>query len=292
MELQLLVRWFEQALPFIFLLLLVFIYQHRKGIIIFALLQLIFLRNNAVIKKQVSLKENRKISVSLCVVLILMTQIFSVYFLFRNEELWKYLILMPSMSLRILTVWDVLWIVVINDIQVRFASMIIKSLFLILIGASPPHKRKGQVYSIIEITVTIYRTILPVPVWCIYFGDEGNGHIFSSFITGLYLTFKFTTLWDQFRKWFSTVKSFILKEGQYGKYATVEEVREAGDICSICQEPMRTPIKLECAHVYCEDCVSEWFEREKTCPLCRSVIKTAGNRTHADGSTSIMVQIF
>jgi len=148
------------------------------------------------------------------------------------------------------------------------------------------------VYSIIEITVSIYRTLLPVPVWCLYFGDDVNGHMFSSFITGLYLTFKFTALFEQMRKWYSTIKSFILKEGQYGKYASAEEVHEAGDVCSICQEQMRTPVKLECTHVYCEDCVSEWFEREKTCPLCRAVIKTAGNRTHADGSTGIMVQLF
>ncbi|KAK3241737.1 hypothetical protein CYMTET_48531 [Cymbomonas tetramitiformis] len=62
-------------------------------------------------------------------------------------------------------------------------------------------------------------------------------------------------------------------------------VKLAGDHCTICQENMRQPISLRCKHVFCEDCVTEWFERERTCPLCRAVIKSTGVRSFGDGST-------
>jgi hypothetical protein len=37
------------------------------------------------------------------------------------------------------------------------------------------------------------------------------------------------------------------------------QVLAAGDMCAICQEKMHAPISLCCKHVFCEDCVSEWY---------------------------------
>jgi hypothetical protein len=33
----------------------------------------------------------------------------------------------------------------------------------------------------------------------------------------------------------------------------------AGDMCAICQEKMHVPVLLRCKHIFCEDCVSEWY---------------------------------
>lgn len=44
-------------------------------------------------------------------------------------------------------------------------------------------------------------------------------------------------------------------------------------------------------HVFCEDCLCLWFDRERTCPLCRStVIETP--RSWKDGTTSAHFQIY
>ncbi|KAH7537705.1 hypothetical protein FEM48_Zijuj03G0121100 [Ziziphus jujuba var. spinosa] len=69
-------------------------------------------------------------------------------------------------------------------------------------------------------------------------------------------------------------------------------VNAADDLCAICQEKMHVPILLRCKHIFCEDCVSEWFERERTCPLCRALVKPAGLRTFGDGSTSLFFELF
>lgn len=37
------------------------------------------------------------------------------------------------------------------------------------------------------------------------------------------------------------------------------------DCC--CQDAYREPTKLPCSHIFCNDCLSEWFERERTCPM-------------------------
>ena len=69
------------------------------------------------------------------------------------------------------------------------------------------------------------------------------------------------------------------------------------DECAICQEPYRDPTRLRCAHVFCEGCVAEWFDRdERTCPLCRAVVVDGvGSRAgdaHRDGGTNMFAHAF
>ncbi|XP_022608482.1 RING finger and transmembrane domain-containing protein 2-like [Seriola dumerili] len=77
----------------------------------------------------------------------------------------------------------------------------------------------------------------------------------------------------------------------YGVRAGSQQCSEAGDICAICQADFRDPIALLCQHVFCEECLCLWFDRERTCPLCRStVIETL--RCWKDGTTSAHFQIY
>ena len=43
-------------------------------------------------------------------------------------------------------------------------------------------------------------------------------------------------------------------------------------------------------HIFCETCIQLWFDRERTCPLCRSVI--ASDPKWRDGSTEGFVMLF
>ncbi|MQM13454.1 hypothetical protein Taro_046376 [Colocasia esculenta] len=96
----------------------------------------------------------------------------------------------------------------------------------------------------------------------------------------------------QVQSFFTALKALSRTEVHYGSYATSEQVIAAGDLCAICQEKMHSPILLRCKHIFCEDCVSEWFERERTCPLCRALVKPADLRSFGDGSTSLFFQLF
>ena len=82
---------------------------------------------------------------------------------------------------------------------------------------------------------------------------------------------------------------------QFGKYATEEEVLEAGEeTCAICQERMHHPVRLdECSHIFCEDCILSWCDRaaDATCPLCRAPIASALG-AYSDGTTTLLPQLF
>ncbi|KAJ7339580.1 hypothetical protein OS493_005983 [Desmophyllum pertusum] len=41
--------------------------------------------------------------------------------------------------------------------------------------------------------------------------------------------------------------------------------------CPVCLDGLagKNPVKMHCDHVICLDCVSQWIERERTCPLCK-----------------------
>ena len=41
--------------------------------------------------------------------------------------------------------------------------------------------------------------------------------------------------------------------------------------CAICLQPHKTrAAQLRCGHSFCRACVSEWLERARTCPICRT----------------------
>ncbi|CAN4126276.1 unnamed protein product [Withania somnifera] len=116
--------------------------------------------------------------------------------------------------------------------------------------------------------------------------------VFKCFLLIYYKNSRGRNYRKQVQSFFTATKALSRKEIHYGVYATSEQVNAAGDLCAICQEKMHTPILLRCKHIFCEDCVSEWFERERTCPLCRSLVKPADLKSFGDGSTSLFFQLF
>lgn len=36
------------------------------------------------------------------------------------------------------------------------------------------------------------------------------------------------------------------------------------------------PVRLDCSHVFCEECILEWLERDRTCPMCRAQVRGRG----------------
>jgi hypothetical protein len=46
------------------------------------------------------------------------------------------------------------------------------------------------------------------------------------------------------------------------------------------------------SHIFCEHCVHEWLTRERTCPLCRAVVRTQEHLLAADGTTTLLPLLF
>ncbi|KAL3365650.1 hypothetical protein AABB24_010667 [Solanum stoloniferum] len=291
-DIQQVARWIEQFLPFSLLLLVVFIRQHLQGFFVIIWITAFMFRSNDILRKQTALKGERKITVLLGYFLVFMLHISGIYWWNRKDDIFYPLLMVPPKAIP--PFWHAIFIILVNDTMVRQAAMTLKLVLLMVYKNGKGHnfRRQGQLLTLVEYMLLLYRALLPTPVWYRFFLNKDYGSLFSSLITGLYLTFKLTSIVEKVRSFLTALKALSIKEIHYGSHATPEQVNAAGDLCAICQEKMNTPILLCCKHIFCEDCVSEWFERERTCPLCRALVRPADLRSFGDGSTSLLFQLF
>ncbi|XP_043701340.1 RING finger and transmembrane domain-containing protein 2-like [Telopea speciosissima] len=291
-DIQQVARWIEQILPFSLLLLVVFIRQHLQGFFVTIWIAAVMFKSNDILRKQTALKGERKISLLIGIMIVFMFHVVGVYWWYRNEDLLYPLIMLPPKAIP--PFWHAIFMIMVNDTMVRQAAMVFKCILLMYYKNSRGrnYRKQGQMLTLVEYLLLLYRALLPTPVWYRFFLNKEYGSLFSSLTTGLYLTFKLTSVVEKVQSFFAALKALSRKEVHYGSYATSEQVNAAGDLCAICQEKMHAPILLRCKHIFCEDCVSEWFERERTCPLCRALVKPADLRSFGDGSTSLFFQLF
>ncbi|XP_022671236.1 E3 ubiquitin-protein ligase synoviolin B-like isoform X2 [Varroa destructor] len=76
--------------------------------------------------------------------------------------------------------------------------------------------------------------------------------------------------------------------------ATAEELASADNVCIICREEMQVAgagggvganKKLPCNHIFHAACLRSWFQRQQTCPTCRSdVLNISGRGTLTPGA--------
>eukprot|EP00250_Pteridium_aquilinum_P022711 c25597_g1_i1 orf=161-1468(+) len=289
---QQLARWTEQVLPFSVLLLMVFVRQHLQGFLVTLWISAVMIKSNDLLQKQTALKGERKSLIVITIGVGLLLQIVGIYWWFKKENLFRPLLLLPPKEIP--KFWHAVFIIVVNDMLVRQGAMVMKCGLLIYFKKTRGchYRRQGQLLTFVEYLILLYRALLPAPVWYRFFLNKDYGSLFSSLLTGLYLTFKLSSVMEKIQTFVAALKALSSREVQYGSYATNEEVVAAGDLCAICQEKMHAPILLSCKHIFCEDCVSEWFDRESTCPLCRAIVKPAELRSFGDGSTSLFYQVF
>ncbi|OIW04336.1 hypothetical protein TanjilG_32528 [Lupinus angustifolius] len=290
-DIQQIAKWVEQILPFSLLLFVVFIRQHLQGFFVTIWVSAVMFKSNEIVKRQTALKGDRKISILVGISVAFMLHVMCIYWWYRNDDLLYPLVMIPPKATPF---WHSIFIILVNDTLVRQAAMAFKCFLLIYYknGRGQNFRRQAQMLTLVEYTLLLYRALLPTPVWYRFFLNKDYGSLFSSLTTGLYLTFKLTSVVEKVKCFFSAVKALSRKDVNYGVCATMEQVNAAGDLCAICQEKMHAPILLRCKHIFCEECVSEWFERERTCPLCRALVRPADLKTYGDGSSSLLFQLF
>lgn len=122
-----------------------------------------------------------------------------------------------------------------------------------------------------NVTGLIYRSCLPISLWITYFGSSTYGDFFIS----AYLCCKILDLSWKARGLFEAMANSFFGKMEYGRQSSPQELERHGD-CPICFDKPHQPVTLsDCDHVFCEVCISEWLEKEKTCPVCRMEVKVA-----------------
>lgn len=278
------------------ILLLRLLADHLLGILVFIGLSLVFYYANSRMIEIVhvtSLREGhnkgRVLLSGLWLIVFLLLQIAGIYWFFEEQQLWKvYIWQLPSSWQG--SLFDLFWVSVITDHVVRFATVAVKCIVAISPAVFLPQKKKGRCYMFIEIATQMFRMTLPIIPWLHFLYDQPTSGklIFSAILAVIYLILKG---WILFLEYLKVVKAFkmLLVDTKFGQQPTLEEIKSRGENCPICQDDYQDPVMLSCKHIFCENCVSIWFDREKTCPMCRAEIQS-DSPVWQDGSTSAHLQ--
>ncbi|XP_057687102.1 RING finger and transmembrane domain-containing protein 2 isoform X3 [Corythoichthys intestinalis] len=317
-ELKAVVSWLQRGFPFILILLAKVCFQHKLGIAVCVGLASTFTYANATFKHQVSLREERSVLMALWLALFLSGNVAYIYYAFRQEELHKSL-MFSKPNLNGFDFFDLMWAVGINDFVLKFVTVGLKCFVLLLPGIFLAFKSRGKFYLLIEELSQLFRALVPIQLWYKYImGEEPS----ASYFLGAALIIIYSLCkgkpallqtccnaryeilhasvfavkaksFDICGRASSLRKALVLlcHSQSYGMRAGSQQCSDAGDICAICQADFREPVVLLCQHVFCEDCLSSWLDRERVCPLCRAnVVETL--RCWKDGTTSAHFQIY
>uniref|UniRef100_A0A2K6C707 E3 ubiquitin-protein ligase RNFT1 n=1 Tax=Macaca nemestrina TaxID=9545 RepID=A0A2K6C707_MACNE len=284
-EFRYLFKWLQKSLPYILILSVKLVMQHITGISLGIGLLTTFMYANKSIVNQVFLRvspQTIQCAWVNCVFLSLYLQVIR-SLIFLNP------------TLDHLSFWEVLWIVGITDFILKFFFMGLKCLILLVPSFIMPFKSKGYWYMLLEELCQYYRTFVPIPVWFRYlisYGEFANVTRWSLgiLLALLYLVLKLLEFFGHLRT-FRQVLRIFFTQPSYGVAASKRQCSDVDDICSICQAEFQKPVLLICQHIFCEECITLWFNREKTCPLCRTVISDHINKWK-DGATSSHLQIY
>ncbi|XP_061528750.1 RING finger and transmembrane domain-containing protein 2 isoform X3 [Phycodurus eques] len=151
---------------------------------------------------------------------------------------------------------------------------------------------RGKFYLLIEELSQLFRALVPIQLWYKYIMPEEPS---ASYFLGatLIIIYSLCKSFDICGRASTLRKALVLLcySQSYGVRAGSQQCSEAGDVCAICQADFREPVALLCQHVFCEECLNSWLDRERACPLCRAtVVETV--RCWKDGTTSAHFQIY
>ncbi|XP_038059751.1 RING finger and transmembrane domain-containing protein 2-like [Patiria miniata] len=279
----------ERTLPFVLILLLKILYDHRIGVIVLIGMGAAFFHFNGKLKEQVAQRDKRNLKSLLFMSLLLPFNIAVVYYVFADQQLPKCLIFLKP-NFEKMDFWTLLWVIGITDYVIKYITIATKCLVTALPRVCLSFKRRGRVFLCIENISQLYRSLTPVPVWTAFLSEDTDSHwLFSYALVLLYIMAKSYMTYSKIFECYTTVKN-VFKDSQYGSRPSSDHIQGVGEACPICQDNFTNPVELHCKHIFCEECVTMWFDRERTCPMCRA--KVADSPQWRDGSTTSIIQWF
>ncbi|PNF42444.1 hypothetical protein B7P43_G09361 [Cryptotermes secundus] len=265
-------------------------YDHLSGILIFIGLFITFSHANAVVKREIAKESRRSLPSLLLIVCNLLGCILFIYYMLQEQKLYLSLVFIPPYT-QPLSVWDVLWIVGVTDFVLKLVTIILK----VSIAALPvfllPYQKRGKCYLFLETTSQLYRSLAPIQPWVYYLLEsyQGTDKVVGVFLSAAYMVSKGTDLVDRTKLWRGAFWK-LLQNVNLGVSPNKDQLQTAGSQCTICQDEYETPVLLHCHHIFCEACIATWFDRQKTCPLCRA--KFVDDPSWTDGATTYFNQLY
>ncbi|XP_050330739.1 E3 ubiquitin-protein ligase RNFT1 isoform X2 [Bactrocera neohumeralis] len=161
---------------------------------------------------------------------------------------------------------------------------------------SPPTSERNTVhqtrfYVFIEFFSQFYRSLVPIPQWLLFLFESYSGlHAISGVMfSSTYIVLKGCELADRGKTLKKSFNSLLKDVNKFGK-PEKDNFDTSEELCAICQDAYVSPVVLECGHIFCDSCVTTWFKREQTCPMCRA--KVGDNLAWHDGTTTFFYQLY
>jgi len=293
-ELRAVVSACEKYIPFLLIILVKSVFEHGTGIIVCCGLVLTFLHANSVLKQQVARQSRRNLGALIAISVNLVACILFIYFVFLDDNLCLSAFFVPPE--KVPTFYDLLWIVGVNDFILKFIAVLVKIFVTVLPAKIMPYQKRGKYYLFFEVTSQLHRQLAPLQPWLMYLlhsKGEGAGSIpnkvLGVFLTAAYMVVKGKIFMKAIKLWRAAFYK-LLQSTRYGKTPNQDQMKASGGFCPICQDNYQEPTMLHCKHIFCEECVATWFDRDTTCPMCRA--KVSEDPSWRDGATSQFIQLF
>lgn len=282
-EILAMLKQLQQYIPFIFILLIKGLYDHRAGIFMFVVLLITFIHANNDLKREIAKQHNRSWLLLMKILGYITVCIVFVGYTFDLHAFVPYA--------EPLTIWDLLCYVTMMDFFLKLITVMCKVLLTCLPVRLLAFQNRGKYYLMVEATSQLYRCIAPVQPWLYYlFGMyQGPEKIIGIFLSVMYSMSKGNDLLSRL-KLFRTAVWKLFQNVSLGVSPSKEQLIASGGICAICHEKYTTPVRLHCKHIFCETCVSTWLDRERSCPLCRASI--TDDPIYRDGHTTHFIQLY
>merc|ERR1719322_1391872 len=293
-ELKAVVSACEKYIPFLLIIMVKSVFEHGTGIIVCCGLVLTFLHANSVLKQQVARQNRTNCGALLAISINLIACILFIYFVFLDNNLPLSAFFIPPD--KVPTFYDLLWIVGVNDFILKFMAVLAKILVTLMPAKIIPYQKRGKYYLFFEVTSQLHRQLAPLQPWLMYLlhsKGEGAGNIpnkvLGVFLTAAYMVVKGKIFMKAIKLWRAAFYK-LMQSTRYGKTPSQDQMKAIGGFCPICQDCYQEPTMLHCKHIFCEECVATWFDRDTTCPMCRA--KVSEDPSWRDGATSQFIQLF
>ncbi|XP_031835239.1 ring finger protein, transmembrane 2 isoform X2 [Nomia melanderi] len=282
-ETRALYKGFQKYIFFISLLFVKGLYDHKASVLNFVVLLVTFNHANNVVKREIAKQHNKSWTSLLVITCYIIACIVFIHFEYDTHIFFSYT--------QPLTIWELLWSILITDFILKLITIICKVFLTCLPSRFLAFRKKGKYYLMLEATSQLYRCVVPVQPWLYYFFEayQGPEKIIGVFISVLYIVSKGTDLLSCL-KLFQTAACKLFQNMNLGVSPSKEQLIASGGVCAICHEEYSMPVKLHCNHIFCEMCVLTWLNRERSCPLCRAII--TDDPIYRDGHTTYSIQLY
>ena len=210
--------------------------------------------------------------------------------MFDDRRLYNCAIFIPPDEVQ--SVYDLVWIVAVNDFILKFFALSFKVMVIFAPAKLLPYQKRGKFFLVIERVNQFHRELAPIQPWLVYLlnsYENTPGKVVGVLLVAVYMVNKGKFILSSAKSMKASLEK-LMQTTTYGKSPTDEQLKTAGTQCPICYDTFRTPTLLHCKHIFCEECLITWFDRERTCPMCRA--KVTEDPMWRDGSTSAFVQLF